>query len=263
MKNNPKEVIVISGGFDPVHSGHISYIQEARKNGDYLVALLNSDEWLIRKKGKYFLPFEERKIILENLKYIDEVLGFEDDELGSCIEGLKKIKAIYPNSKIIFCNGGDRQKENIPEMSLKGINFKFGIGGNNKKNSSSSILKEWTYEKEDRVWGTFYNLFLDKNIKVKELIISPNQGMSFQRHFHRNEIWFVSKGSCLVRHSKDVEKNKKEYRLNTEDVFHVKKNEWHQLINPNKEVCKIIEIQYGDKVEESDIERLYYFETKA
>ena len=160
MKNNPKEVIVVSGGFDPVHSGHISYIQEAKKNGDYLVALLNSDEWLIRKKGKYFLPFEERKIILENLKYIDEVLAFNDDELGSCIEGLKKIKAKYPNSKVTFCNGGDRQKENIPEMSLKDINFKFGIGGNNKKNSSSSILKEWTYEKEDRVWGTFYNLFL-------------------------------------------------------------------------------------------------------
>ena len=68
MKNNPKEVIVISGGFDPVHSGHISYIQEARKNGDYLVALLNSDEWLIRKKGKYFLPFEERKDNIRKLK---------------------------------------------------------------------------------------------------------------------------------------------------------------------------------------------------
>tara|TARA_Y100000768_G_scaffold155427_1_gene116061 strand:+ start:3598 stop:4389 length:792 start_codon:yes stop_codon:yes gene_type:complete len=261
MKAYPKEIVVISGGFDPVHSGHISYLKGAKEYGDYLIALLNSDDWLIKKKGKFFLPFSERKIILENINFLDEVLGFEDDEKGSCINGLKKIKIKYPDSKIIFCNGGDRKEENIPEMYLNEIDFKFGVGGNDKKNSSSSILKDWTYEREDRVWGSFYNLFLDKNIKVKELIISPNKGMSFQRHFHRNEIWFVSKGSCLIKHSKKDEKDKKEFKLNKDDIFHIKKNEWHQIINPHNEECKIIEIQYGDQVEESDIERLYYFDS--
>ena len=63
MKPYPKEIAVISGGFDPVHSGHISYLKGAKEYGDYLIALLNSDDWLIKKKGKFFLPFSERKII--------------------------------------------------------------------------------------------------------------------------------------------------------------------------------------------------------
>ena len=107
-----------------------------------------------------------------------------------------------------------------------------------------------------------YNLFVDKNVKVKELIIQPNQGMSFQRHFHRNEIWLVSQGSCKVLHGKKSEKDVTEYNLKKEDIFHVKKGEWHQIMNLSKKICKIIEIQYGEKVQESDIERLYFFDNK-
>ncbi len=254
------KISVVSGGFDPIHSGHISYLEAAKKEGDYLVVALNSDKWLKNKKEKNFLPFHERRLILESIKYVDEVIDFEDDNEGSCINALSKLKNKYPNDELIFCNGGDRNKDNIPEMRVKNIKFKFGIGGNEKENSSSSILKKWNYEKEERVWGHFYNLFLDKNIKVKELIVSPKQGMSFQRHFHRNEIWFISEGSCTVHHSKKSEKDKKTFTLKKDDIFKVKKNEWHQIINPNKEICKIIEIQYGDKLIESDIERLYYFE---
>mgnify|MGYP001187184551 CR=1 FL=1 len=257
-----KKIVVVSGGFDPIHSGHISYFKEASKIGDYLIVLLNSDKWLERKKGKFFLTFNERKIVLENLTFVDEVLKFKDDDQGSCIEGLKKVKNKYPNEEIIFCNGGDRNEQNIPEMSLKGIEFKFMVGGDDKKNSSSEILKDWNYRKEKRNWGEFFNLFVEKNIKVKELIINPKKGMSFQKHFHRNEIWFVFSGSCLVQHSKTSEEEKEQFVLKKEDIFHVKKEEWHQIINPNDEVCKIIEIQYGDKVEENDIERLYYFDSE-
>ncbi|MDC3045351.1 phosphomannose isomerase type II C-terminal cupin domain [Gammaproteobacteria bacterium] len=124
------------------------------------------------------------------------------------------------------------------------------------------MLKDWNYPKEDRVWGSFYNLYLDKNLKVKELILNPKKGMSFQKHHHRNEIWFISNGSCIVNHSKNTEADKKEYKLDKEDIFFVKKNEWHQLANPYDEVCKIIEIQYGEIVAEEDIERLYFFEEK-
>ncbi len=256
------KIAVVSGGFDPIHSGHISYLSDAKKQGDILIVALNSNDWLTSKKGKYFLPFEERKIILESLNQVSEVIDFEDDDQGSCINALKKIKIKYPKEKIIFCNGGDRTKSNIPEMVLQDITFKFGIGGDFKKNSSSSILKNWHFKKENRLWGEFHNLFLEKNLKVKELIVNPKKGMSFQRHSHRNEIWFISEGSCLVNYSKTTELEKKEYKLSKEDIFFVKKNEWHQIINPNEEVCKIIEIQYGDKVEESDIERLYYFDEK-
>ena len=87
--------------------------------------------------------------------------------------------------------------------------------------------------------------------------------MSFQRHSFRNELWFISEGSCIVNYSKTSKEEQKEYKLTKDDIFQVKKNEWHQIINPHKEVCKIIEIQYGDKVEESDIERLYYFDEEA
>ena len=206
------------------------------------------------------MPFHEREIIISNLEIVDEVLGFDDDKQGSCCFALEKIKSRYPEDEIIFCNGGDRKAENIPEMSVAGITFKFGVGGDHKINSSSSILKEWQFDSEERVWGKFYNLFQDHRIKLKELILEPQKGMSFQRHQKRNEIWFVSKGSCLVKHSQDDPEDIQETKLLTEEVFHVKQGEWHQLINSEQDTCHIIEIQYGESTSEEDIERLFYYE---
>ena len=117
---------------------------------------------------------------------MQEKLGFNDDEKGSCIDALEQIKAMFPNDIIIFCNGGDRTKENIPEKKVKNIRFEYGIGGNKKKNSSSWLLKNWKYESENRVWGSFYNLFDSQDVKVKELIVEPKKGMSYQRHKERN-----------------------------------------------------------------------------
>ena len=171
-----------------------------------------------------------------------------------------KIKSKYPEDEIIFCNGGDRKAANIPEMSVEGIAFKFGVGGDNKINSSSSILKKWQFYGEERVWGKFYNLFTDHRLKLKELIIEPGKGMSFQRHQKRNEIWFVSKGSCLVKYSQNDPEELQEINLATEEVFHVKQGDWHQLINPTQDACHIIEIQYGETTSEEDIERLFYYE---
>tara|TARA_B100000780_G_scaffold139899_1_gene97957 strand:- start:428 stop:799 length:372 start_codon:yes stop_codon:yes gene_type:complete len=123
---------VVSGGFDPIHSGHIEYFKEAKKLGDHLVVALNSDDWLQRKKGNFFMPFTERQIVVSNIKVVDEVIGFEDDEAGSCSSALEKIKLKFPSDEIIFCNGGDRSSDNIPEMSVEGITFRFSIGGDSK-----------------------------------------------------------------------------------------------------------------------------------
>jgi len=256
------KIAVVSGGFDPIHSGHINYLQSAAKIGDKLIICLNSDDWLNQKKGKFFLPFNERKLILENLGMVTSVISFEDDEKGSAINGLKKVQELYPNEKIIFCNGGDRDKTNIPEMQLEGIDLRFSVGGDKKENSSSWILKNWSYRPSERVWGQFFDLFQDEGVKVKELVVEPNKGMSFQKHTFRNEIWLVSKGQCVVNYSEDGPNNKKEIHLSTHDHFFVPKHNWHQITNPHDVQCHIIEIQYGQKTIEDDIERLYYFNEK-
>ncbi len=253
-------ISVVSGGFDPIHSGHISYLKSAKKISDYLIVALNSDEWLINKKKKVFMPFSERLNVLSNIKFVDEVITFKDDEKGSCIDALEKIKKDYPNDKIIFCNGGDRVQKNIPEMDVKGIEFAFEVGGKEKKNSSSWILKNWKFESEHRVWGKFYNFYDSKEVKVKELIIKPKKGMSFQRHSKRNEIWLVKHGSCEVIYINGDHEHKEKALLKKFDKFFVTKNQWHQIINPFKEDCHIIEIQYGESVIEEDIERLNYYD---
>jgi hypothetical protein len=112
---------------------------------------VNSDAWLIQKKNKFFMPFSERANIISNFDMVDEVIGFEDDDMGSCSNALEKMKVKYPESEILFCNGGDRREDNIPEMQVQGIQFKFGVGGDYKMNSSSTILKDWEFEHEERV----------------------------------------------------------------------------------------------------------------
>ncbi|MDG2092100.1 MAG: adenylyltransferase/cytidyltransferase family protein [SAR86 cluster bacterium] len=253
------KIIIVSGGFDPIHSGHIAYFKSARSLGDKLVVALNSDQWLINKKGKFFMPFNERKAIIENFADVDKVISFEDDDLGSATNALIKVKEMFPEDDIAFANGGDRNKGNIPEMSVEGVEFIFSVGGDDKKNSSSWILKKWQYYHEDRIWGSFYNLFEGEGVKVKELIVDPGKGMSFQKHFKRHEIWLVSQGSCVVNYSKDSPENRENVTLNKFDKFIVPLGEWHQITNPFNETCRIIEIQYGEEVVEDDIERIDYY----
>ncbi|MDC0244856.1 adenylyltransferase/cytidyltransferase family protein [Pseudomonadota bacterium] len=254
-----KKIVVVSGGFDPIHSGHIEYFKAAKLLGDKLIVAVNSDQWLIDKKGKFFMPFIERSNIIENLSVVDEVINFDDDEDSSCSLGLEKVKNLYPDDEIIFCNGGDRKEDNIPEMKVQNVTFEFGVGGSNKMNSSSVILKDWNFDSEERVWGKFYNLFSDNKIKLKELIVTPGKGMSFQRHFKRNEMWFVSKGACEVNFSESNPNNPSLVKLTAGETFYVKIGNWHQIINPHIDPCHIIEIQYGEETNEDDIERLYFY----
>ena len=263
MEDPKKSIVVVSGGFDPLHSGHLNLLREAKALGDRLFVILNSDEWLQRKKGRAFMPFEERSDILLHMEVVDNVYAGGDLN-GSVCTTLEHIKKAYQsgNYKLIFANGGDRGKDNIPEMSVEGYEFVFGIGGTNKANSSSWILKEWKYPTERRVWGEFSDLFQDSAVKVKELIIEPGKGISYQRHFKRDEIWFVSKGSCNIKFGEDTDKPEQfiESVLNTDEVFTVRAGQWHQIVNNSTEQCHIIEIQYGEETNEDDIERLEYYD---
>jgi len=137
-------IVLVSGGFDPIHSGHIKLISEASNFGD-VVVLLNSDAWLRNKKGKEFLPISERKIIMQNIKNVIDVLEFDDSD-KSCIDGIKKAINKYNKHEIKFANGGDRNIKNTLELKFckdNNIETLWGIGGNNKSNSSSWILKKW------------------------------------------------------------------------------------------------------------------------
>lgn len=138
------KIVLVTGGFDPIHSGHLKYIQEARKLGDYLIVGANSDEWLIRKKGTRFMPFSERSEILFAIRWVDLVIPFDDTD-NSAKDAILRVRQMFPANKIVFANGGDRNKTNIPEMSVEddNIEFIFGVGGEHKANSSSWILNEF------------------------------------------------------------------------------------------------------------------------
>ena len=111
-----KNIIILSGGFDPVHKGHIRMFKSAKNLGDVIVGL-NSDEWLIRKKNKLFMPFSERKEILESIKYIDSVLSFNDADGTACDLITNIYKKFGSGYRICFGNGGDRTNDTTPEVN--------------------------------------------------------------------------------------------------------------------------------------------------
>jgi len=137
---------IVSGGFDPIHEGHIAMIKQSAAESDGVIILLNSDQWLRNKKGKEFMTFNTRYAIVENMKgVIDVVFGFDDSD-GSVSDGIKMVREKYPNDELVMAKGGDRNKLNIPEVPAcekYNVTIKSGVGGTDKPNSSSWILKNW------------------------------------------------------------------------------------------------------------------------
>jgi cytidyltransferase-like protein len=249
------KIVIVTGGFDPIHSGHIALLKEAKNLGHALAVGLNSDEWLRRKKGHEFMPWSERSTIIENLKMVDVVFSFDDSD-GSAIDAIKRVKEVYPDDELIFANGGDRTKENIPEMIFDDVKFVFGVGGEDKKNSSSWILEEWKSPKTTRQWGYYRVLHEDGPcVKVKELTVDPGKSLSMQRHKHRFEHWFVTEGTATVN-TLDADDNTvmKNFVMTNMQIY-IGKEEWHQLVNKSNTPLKVIEIQFGESCVEEDIER--------
>lgn len=248
------KIVVISGGFDPLHSGHILLMNSAKTYGDYLIVGVNSDEWLVRKKGQAFMPYAERAALVGNMKAVDEVMSFDDSD-GSACTLLEKVKVLYPGHQIIFANGGDRTAVNIPEMDIKEIVFQFGVGGENKANSSSWLLQEWKAPKTERPWGYYRVLHEVSGMKVKELTINPGKQLSMQRHNSRAEFWIVSEGKAILNSRMPGGYSLPALKLATHASYTIPKQDWHQLTNPFDIPCRIVEIQYGESCTEDDIER--------
>jgi cytidyltransferase-like protein len=249
-----KRIVLITGGFDPLHSGHIAYFNAAKELGDILVVGVNSDSWLTRKKGRAFMSSSERTTIIQNLKMVDHCLLFDDSD-DSAREAIRNVKMLYPNSQVVFANGGDRTKENIPEMTESDVEFVFGVGGEDKRNSSSWILEEWKAPKTTRQWGYYRVLHDVPGMKVKELTVDPGKSLSMQRHKFRSEYWIVSEGSADVNRLMPSGYVMSPIHLKLHDEHDIPAGEWHQLINPYDVPCRIVEIQYGERCEEEDIER--------
>jgi cytidyltransferase-like protein len=215
--------IAISGGFDPLHPGHIALIEKAQKFGEVHI-ILNSDAWLIRKKGFFFQPWNDRKKILE--AYTPHVHDVDDSD-GTVCEALKRIKPDY------FGNGGDRGKTNTPELSVcetHAIEPVFELGGGKYASSSALNAKQRVATR----WG-WYDVILDMpTLKVKMLHVDAGKSLSLQRHDLRSEFFFMPKTG--------------EVRVNLPGV-------WHVLHAPADQPLDLLEVQMGPSVEE-DIEKI-------
>ena len=140
MSESKQKVVAVSGGFDPVHVGHVRLFKHAKSLGDYLIVILNCDEWLERKKGRQFMNEEERAEVIRSIRYVDHVYIHKSDR-DDVAEALRVIR---PD---IFANGGDRKIDNTPEQDVcqeLGIVTVYGVGGE-KAQSSSALLAKWVH----------------------------------------------------------------------------------------------------------------------
>ncbi|MDB5239115.1 MAG: symbB [Candidatus Parcubacteria bacterium] len=138
--NKKHRVVAVSGGFDPIHIGHVRMFEEAKKLGDRLVVILNNDNWLMKKKGYVFMPQEERAEIIRNIRWVDDVVISSHPEGAQDMSVASELRALKPD---IFANGGDRKEDNTPEGIVckeLGIEPVYEIGRGGKVQSSSWLI---------------------------------------------------------------------------------------------------------------------------
>ena len=248
-------IVIVSGGFDPIHSGHITMFEAAKALGDVLVVALNSDAWLTRKKGRPFMSWEERAGIINAMSVVDHVIDFNDND-GTACNAIKKVMNRWQLSEVVFANGGDRGRNNIPEMSLSHprLSFEFSIGGDDKKNSSSWILKKWSQPTTERAWGSYTVLHKGPGWQVKELAFNVGTPLSDQRHFIRSEHWHVIEGT--IRMDLEFANGDRESKTYSPgESVDIPVLTWHKAYNVGNTTAKVIEVWMGSELTEDDIER--------
>ena len=219
---------------------------------------LNSDAWLTRKKGRPFMPFEERAAIIKELSCVDEVIGFNDDD-GTACNAIGQVLATKGSSwQLIFANGGDRKNTNTPEYKTYGLDtdvkFVFGIGGDDKKNSSSWILKAWSQPTTERAWGKYTVLDKGDGWQVKQLEFDVGRALSDQRHFKRSEHWHVVDG-VITMLLEDRNGVRSSHLLVPGDSIDIPVGYWHKAVNVDNKTARVIEVWMGNELTEDDIER--------
>jgi mannose-6-phosphate isomerase-like protein (cupin superfamily) len=234
--------------------------QEAGKLADNVVVLLNSDAWLVRKKGKAFMDAEHRKGILEEMECVSRVIVQSSDTDDSSSSAIMNFALQHPESKICFCNGGDRKdNKTIRESdtcSQYNVALEYGIGGNYKAASSSDLLDNYVSTPVERPWGRYKQLYLGKGYIVKELEIDPGKELSDQFHLHRSEHWIVLSGIGHLKQGATRQMPEREFYVPAGESVYIRPAQTHKLSNPGKTPLKIVEIWAGDILEEDDIIRL-------
>ena len=207
------------------------------------------------------MPLDERGAIISELSMVDKVVGFEDDYDAddSCVKFIKDMREYNPEAEIIFANGGDRAMGSSMEekAGLEKITFAFGVGGTDKKNSSSWILKDWEAPIVERSWGHYRELYKGNGFAVKELVINPHSTLSMQRHQNRSETWNLVSGKAHLLTSQRTEPEDPQRRdLTPPNPLDIPAGTWHKGVNESNEPAHIIEVWKGSDLTEDDIERL-------
>ena len=253
-----KSYIVISGGFDPIHSGHLNLISDASKITN-VIAIVNNNNFLLKKKGFIFLDEKERLQILSAIVGINQVfLSIDDDHTVN-----KSIQFLVDSGKKIkfFGNGGDRKSiEDIPEGEVcqnNNIEMIFNLGG--EKSQSSSALAVSLYDQiqkkdkksnvVDKPWGYYKTFITEGEYLLKKIFINPGEELSEQSHKYRDEHWIVVSGKI------DILLNNKITKKEINEHIFIRKNSVHKIINHYDEPAIIIEVQTGVILSENDIIR--------
>ncbi|MEK6792485.1 MAG: adenylyltransferase/cytidyltransferase family protein [Nanoarchaeota archaeon] len=234
--------VVASGYFDPLHKGHLEYLQEAKKLGDKLIVIVNNDAQAALKKGKSFIPQDQRVAIVKSLNFVDEVFLSIDTDASVC----NSLAVLRPN---IFAKGGDRSAGEIPEAQIcRDLEIKIVDGLGAKIESSSRLIAR--VSKNDLVekpWGSYLDFIREKDSVVKEITVFPGKRLSLQSHNKRQEYWIVFQGNgSAIIGDKEIELSKGSF------VF-VDVGKAHRIINNSLDVLRIVEVQIGDCIEEDII----------
>ena len=242
---NKAECVVVSGGFDPVHVGHLRMFKEASALASVLIVIVNNDNFLIDKKGYVFMPIVERMEIIKGFGVVDMVVESIDADSTVCktLEWLSKEKNIK-----IFANGGDRDsKDTIPESDVceqNNITMKFNVGGGKIQSSSSLVANEII-----KPWGSYKTFEKNKGFLIKRITVAPGETLSLQSHKHRSEHWLVASGTATV------ECDGEKMHLNQFESISIPLGAKHRLSNESQKFLQLVEVQFGEHLSEKDITR--------
>ncbi len=196
-----QKIVAVSGGFDPLHRGHVRLFKDARALGDTLVVILNNDNWLSDKKGKPFMSQEERKEIIEAIQWVDRVV-LTDHAPGEYFTDRSVCRTLREIKPDIFANGGDRHPEGdpIPEVELckeLGIEAVYNVGVEGKVQSSSWLTSRIP-KFEKRPWGEMETFKTTPRWWLKSLTLRPGERISLQKHMRRGEVYVCVEGEVTV-----------------------------------------------------------------